>query len=203
MVMAPHADDEIIGAGAMIHRLSTQGAHVTLLLGSFRTEERLAEARHAADILLATELVPLCQQPADEVAERELVGILEHHIERVQPTHFIIPEDAVHPEHRLWHRAGVAATRPSGGSGRHRPAHVWCWEAPADQWGKEYRPNIFVRVQRDDMKAKEKALRAHRSQFRESPSERSPEALHSLARLRGSQAGVEFAEAFRSLRDLL
>jgi hypothetical protein len=53
------------------------------------------------------------------------------------------------------------------------------------------------------MNAKIKAMAAHSSQVRLSPSERSDDAIEALARLRGVQAGVDHAEAFSVLRWLV
>ena len=202
MVMAPHPDDEVIGVGGTVARALRSGAHVDLIIGSWRDERRLAEATQAAKCLGAANVIGVYQNPVDEMPERTLVARIEELLEDHRPHLFLIPENAVHPEHRAWFRASVAATRPSGGTGRWRPPHIWCWESPADQWGGPIHTTTFVEISEEDLACKIAALNLHRSQARPAPSERSPEAITALAQLRGMQAGTSRAEAFRVLRDL-
>lgn len=200
-VLAPHPDDEVIGVGGLLHRAGKAGSQVEILLGSWRTQERLEEAEVAARILGVARVTPLFESSADEIPERQLVSVLEGLLNRTRPDLFLIPENAVHPEHRAWFRAAIAATRPSATTPLWRPRHVWCWEAPADQWGGSSEVNTYVPLSSADVEVKVQALRAHASQLRNAPSERSEFALRSLAALRGVQTGAAYAEAFRSLRD--
>jgi hypothetical protein len=64
-------------------------------------------------------------------------------------------------------------------------------------------PELFIELNGDNVSAKLAAMRAHGSQDRPKPSERSGTALTALMRLRGAQAGCEFAEAFGVLRWLI
>ena len=62
---------------------------------------------------------------------------------------------------------------------------------------------IKSEVSMTSVAAKLEAMACHASQMRESPSERSLDALESLARLRGLQVGVSLAEAFAPRRLLV
>ena len=55
----------------------------------------------------------------------------------------------------------------------------------------------------DQLERKHKALSAYASEMRDWPHARSLEAVEHLARWRGAQVGVEAAEAFCLLRNLL
>lgn len=202
LVVAPHPDDEVIGVGGTAARSLRLGGRVHFALGSWRTKSRLTEAKEAAKVLGGATVHAFGQVPVDLTPERELVRWLEELIDSVKPEVLLVPEDAIHGEHRAWHRASLAATRPSGGTLRWRPPRVWCWEAPADQWGPSVRQNVFVTLESIDLDRKLDAMRCHESQLRRPPSERAPETLDALARLRGAQSGTLFAEAFRSLRDV-
>ena len=201
MVMAPHPDDEIIGVGGLVSRALRAESQVSLVIGSWRDEGRLQEAIDAGALLGEANVIGLYREPVDQMPERALVARIEDLLNEHRPSLFLIPENAVHPEHRAWFRAAVAATRPSGGTGRWRPQHVWCWESPADQWGGPIHATTFVEIAAADLEAKLSALQAHRSQARSAPSERSPQAIVALASLRGAQCGASYAEAFRVLRD--
>mgnify|MGYP000005832971 CR=1 FL=1 len=60
-----------------------------------------------------------------------------------------------------------------------------------------------VIVDREFMPLVQEALALHASQLRSFPHVRSPENFGALAQLRGAQIGVEFAEAYRALRQVV
>ena len=65
-----------------------------------------------------------------------------------------------------------------------------------------FQPNWFVNIS-DQWERKREALTAYASEMRNWPHARSLEAVEHLARWRGAQVGVEAAEAFCLLRQLL
>ena len=74
------------------------------------------------------------------------------------------------------------------------------WQPPGS--APSFQPNWFVDIS-DHWERKREALRAYATEMRDWPHARSLEAVEHLARWRGSQVGVEAAEAFCLLRSLL
>ena len=140
----------------------------------------------------------------DNVGDAEIVNGLDECLARGEPDIVVIPSAAgYHQEHRRVASLAVSACRPSGGrTYGHAPRSVIYYEAPADVSSPtgSWSPTIYVALQRTDLDAKMAAMACHASQMRETPSERSLDALESLARLRGSQVGLEYAEAFAPRR---
>ena len=98
-------------------------------------------------------------------------------------------------DHQYCHEAAVVGTRPSLSS--HIP--IFCGEVPSStgylrpvQW----EPNLFVNVTEEDVELKIRAMQTYKGEARPDPHPRSPEVLRALAKVRGSEGGFYFAEAF-------
>lgn len=66
--------------------------------------------------------------------------------------------------------------------------------------GRAFEPNVWVPVEAADVEKKKQALAAYAGEVRDFPHPRSLPAVEGLAAVRGAQAGVPLAEAFRLLR---
>ena len=68
--------------------------------------------------------------------------------------------------------------------------HFW---SPYSEFGK-FLPNFYLKLSKDDVERKSKTFEMYSSQMREN--QRSAENIFSLAKTRGNEIGVDFAEAF-------
>ena len=132
----------------------------------------------------------------DKYSLLELIHWIEKIIKKIKPDAiFTHHRYCTNIDHRYCHEAVVVATRPSINS--HIP--VFCGEVPSStgylkpvQW----EPNYFVNVTEKDVNAKILAMQTFKSEARPDPHPRSPKVLKSLAKVRGSEGGFFFAEAF-------
>lgn len=206
MVISPHPDDEVIGAGGLVNRIVKAGGEAAVGIAHIGTQQRWDEAQASCGLLGAQ--VFCLRDPADDswldaVPLAGLVGRIEGWLDVLRPECLLLPDPGgFHQEHRVVAEAAMAAMRPSGGTGHWRPPVVACFEEPSDSWriAEPMRPNWYVSLAEVDMEAKRKAMLTHVSQVRNWPSERSLTAMDALARLRGAQAGVDYAEAYTVLR---
>jgi N-acetylglucosamine malate deacetylase 1 len=210
LVIAPHADDETLGAGGTIHRASRQGWDVEVAVARLEAPNRWLELEEACRVLGARPRVldpDWADQWLDSLPLALVVTAIEDVLDEVRPDVVIIPDIIeIHQEHRVVAEASMAALRPSAGTSRWRPPIVLAFEHLADAWALQqpvYPPSTWARLAEDDLDAKLKAMKAHASQMRPHPSERSVESIDALARVRGAQAGCGAAECFSVIRWLL
>jgi LmbE family N-acetylglucosaminyl deacetylase len=211
-----HPDDETLAAGATIKRLSREGCRVHVAIPNTGVHSRKNvqddQSRESAlvelhdDCFKALSILGV-QEPdiyfgefTDNEIDRhtllELIHWFEKVLEGVQPDAiFTHHRYCTNIDHRYCHEAAVVATRPS--IRRHIP--LFCGEVPSStgylrpvQW----EPNFFVNVEEGDVDAKILAMRSYKGEVRPDPHPRSPEVLKALAKVRGSEGGVFFAEAF-------
>jgi len=212
VVIAPHPDDETLGAGGTIARLAAAGVKVSVLIVSghlpplyppeaFEVTKREADA--ALGILGAAEWEFL-RIPATKVHEApvaEVTSKISAFIRKRAPEVVLIPFPDRHIDHRVLFDYSVVACRPVHDSA---PKIVLAYETLSEtHWnvpGVEpaFVPELFIDVSAH-IETKKAALDAYASQVHNAPS-RSIEACMALARFRGSQNGFVFAEAYKVVR---
>jgi LmbE family N-acetylglucosaminyl deacetylase len=165
LLVSPHPDDEILGAGAAALALKGRGWRViNLALGLGRPgdrERRLRELLGAAEVMDIATLVcrpPIAMSAADDLpaAERRVVAELEARFRELAPDLLLAPSvhDA-HPAHELVGRA----VRDSLGPGR-ADCTVWWWRL----WGQGGPPTLVVDCA-ESMPTLRRALQAHRGEL--------------------------------------
>ncbi len=224
LVVAAHPDDEVLGCGGSIARHADAGDHVQVLIvaegatsrqqqrdrGQVDTElnDLAFAAQKAGEILGATgvELLDLPDNRLDSIDCLDLVKLIEARIERYQPQ-IVYTHHAgdVNIDHRRLHEAVVTACRPAPS---HPVKRLLSFEvASSTEWqppgsAPAFQPNWFVDIS-EQWDRKQLALEAYASEMRPWPHARSVKALEHLARWRGAQVGVQAAEAFCLLRQLV
>ena len=64
-----------------------------------------------------------------------------------------------------------------------------------------FTPNVFENI-KDTIELKKQAMQCYKTELGKYPHPRSPEAIEYLARKRGGEVGLEFAEAFQLIREI-
>lgn len=221
LVIAAHPDDEVLGAGGTVAKLSAQGEavhHLILAEGAtsrdavrdtkVRASElsELAHCAHKAGEILGAASVTLeafQDNRMDSCDLLDVIKVIEQHINERQPERILTHASSdVNIDHRVIHDAVIAATRPQPGN---RIRELLFFEVMSStEWRpptslRPFAPSYFVDIS-DQLAAKLDALRAYAPEMRDWPHTRSIEALEHLARLRGATIGVEAAEAFETGR---
>lgn len=211
-----HPDDETLAAGATIHKLSNFGndVHIAIpatgihsrrnAIGQKERNAKLNELRQDVENAIAV----IGVQPAnlylgdfpdnemDKHSLLELIHWLEPLIDKIKPDLILTHHRyCTNVDHQYCHEAVVVATRP----GLQNHVTVLCGEVPSStgylnpvQWD----PNLYIEVSQSNIEAKIKAMETYNGEARPDPHPRSREVLNALAKVRGSEAGFYFAEAF-------
>jgi len=224
LFIAAHPDDEVLGCGGTIARHADAGDQVQVLIvaegATSRQQHRdrgrateelsvLAQAAQQAGAILGAQGVELLDLPdnrLDSLDRLDLIKHIEKRIDRHQPqVVYVHHAGDVNVDHRRLHEVVVTACRPTPGQPVRRilsfeVASSTEWQPPGS--APPFQPNWFVDISAQWPRKRE-ALAAYASEMRCWPHARSLEALEYLARWRGAQVGVEAAEAFCLLRQVL
>lgn len=214
MVIAAHPDDETLGAGGTINRLTHSGVTVHVLTiacstgamwtGHSDARLRKKEFHAACDALGVTRRTIAWTD--DEKARhpgrylRDLVTLIESGTElslaELCPDLLLIPAaTGFHQDHHAVHQAAFAAAR-AGGSAKPTPRLVLGFAGPEDGWSAQAEPwRVQVNITAS-WPAKEAALNAYASQLREPPHPRSIDAIRALDTAAGVTVGAGMAERF-------
>ena len=217
LVIAPHPDDEVLGAGGTIARLSAERQEVFVAVvteGKPPTYSQelvnrvQAEARAAHRLLGVTETLWLGQPAAalSETAHSALNHALFTLIDKIAPHTLLLPfVGDMHIDHQLTFMSSLVAARPHQAT---FPKLILAYETLSEtNWNAPYltpafTPNMFVDIT-DHLDAKLEAMRSFASQLREPPHERSLATLRALATLRGATIMRGAAEAFVLVRQVV
>ena len=220
LVVAAHPDDEILGCGGTIAKLSQENEIYVLILGEGITSRDISDNKKteelsklkcevlAANNILGTKKVfteDLPDNKFDIVPLLEIIKIVESHIQKINPeivyTHH---RGDLNIDHRITFNAVLTACRPIDGNPVKK---LLSFEVPSStEWNVQdastnFNPNVYEDIS-ETIDQKTDAMSAYQNEIRLSPHPRSVEKIRSLAETRGTAAGMNFAEAFMLIREL-
>ena len=216
LVVVAHPDDEVLGAGATIHKLIKEGHKVAVAIMVSQAAARkdlsstLASDETEAMKIMGVEKVYTANFPnikMNTVPHLELVQFVENCIEDWEADAIITHHPAdTNNDHVQTSYAVQAASRLF----QRRPnmpslKQLLYMEVPSstewsfDSSANRFSPNYYVEIGREGVDVKVRALSAYKGVMRPYPHPRSKEALEGLAAYRGVQAGCNYAEAFESV----
>lgn len=205
LVVAPHPDDESLSCGGLLSRWKRNDKESFVLILNSETDDREVETHNSANILGYKVLIsPFQNKQGLDGANKtsEFVSYFEKVLAQMEPDVVCLPNLlAYHQDHRIAGLTSLIAMRPNGSTSRWRPNMILESEYCGDAWPprSELTPSLYVQLTEEDLVNKISSYSQHVSQIRAHPSERSVEAIRALAQVRGSQSGVELAEAYRVL----
>jgi N-acetylglucosamine malate deacetylase 1 len=214
LVVAPHPDDEILGAGGTIARCSAEDCEVAVLTVSGhlpplypreaydRTVEEARAAYRRVGVRRSAYLeIPATYVHTYEVAE--LNGRILEYVREVDPTIVLCPFPDRHIDHRAIFEAVMVVTRPVADGinicmvAAYETLSETHWNAAGVE--PTFTPNWTVDIT-DHIEAKVEALQCFESQISPAHGPRSLEAVRALAGFRGTQAGFPYGESFQIIR---
>lgn len=220
LVIAPHADDEVLGLGGTIARYARDGYEVTVAILTGHGDDQphplwprdvwetvRSEALEAHRVLGVHQTI-FREIPAVTVADQpvwQLNRITHDVIEQVRPELLFVPFPLdLHKDHRELFHSLSPTWRPHTELGR-TIHEIHCYEVPSETHlnipyvEQSFTPQLWVDISQT-LPLKLQALGCYRSQLHPWPHLRSERAVEALARWRGAQMATEAAEAFVTVR---
>lgn len=192
LIIAPHADDEILGCGLLAQRADK--VHVVFMskLTTIRRREVEAVAKSAGFSWESLGIKDgyMYQSDIPEVCKK-----LEEVIDMWEPTIVAIPYKSLHQDHKFTHDVAFSALR------NYKPSQfsVIKYEYPEGLMSGQdhFKPDVFLTGSRMEFDNKIDYLNLYESQVKDS---RDDEAILALATLRGHQCGSTYAEAYELVK---
>lgn len=213
LVIVAHPDDEVLGAGATIHKLIQSGHNVAVVTMANHAAARanISETL-ASDQKEAFELIGISKSYAADfpnikmntVPHLDLVQFIEkciedfgadaiitHHPSDTNNDH-VVTSYAVQAACRLFQRKPNVPKLKELLYMEIPSSTEWSFDSSANRFA----PNYFVEIGKEGVELKLQAIAAYKGVMRPYPHPRSEEAIEGLAAYRGAQSGCNYAEAF-------
>ncbi len=213
LIIAPHPDDEVLGCGGAIAKHVDKGDDVYLCIVTKAytpdwseefLENRPKEIEKANNILgiKKTYLLGLPTVKLDTLPQKELNKAISKVVNEVKPDILYIPHKGdLNKDHRLVFESSLVAARPSDP----KIKKILSYEVLSEtEWGElieSFIPNVYIDIS-NIFEKKIEAMKAYESELKQPPHPRSLEIIEALAKKRGSEAGVMFAEAFMLVKEI-
>lgn len=196
LVIAPHADDEVLGVGGTVNRFLREGNKVHLIICSKRKNdlpEYVDAVRHYSSI---HEL---------KFSDESLSGIRQHLLKSLERVYkqinpdvvFIPNKDDFNFDHKTVYEVCEIVTRRYQDT---PPEMVLSYEIPSSttqSFNNNFKCNYYVPLSRDDLTKKIGTFTYYKNELREYPNPRSSEGLLTYAKFRGMECNSEYAEGFK------
>jgi LmbE family N-acetylglucosaminyl deacetylase len=215
IVVAPHPDDETLGAGGTLLRRKAEGGAVAWLIVTSISEEngwsaekvkqRQGEIDKIAELYSFDEIYSLNFPTTrlDTIPMSDLIAAMSAVFEVFVPNEVFVPHASdVHTDHRIVFDAVAGCTKWF----RHPSVkRVLAYETLSETdfalcLGPRFCPTVFMDIE-PFLEAKLQAMNIYASELGRHPFPRSFDAIRALAAIRGAASGFVAAEAFELLRE--
>ena len=220
LVIAAHPDDEVLGCGATIAKLSKKNSNVRVIFLSDGETSRLKpknnknkiliknrenQAKKAAKILgiKSLKFYRLPDNALDKVPLIKINKIIETEIKKFRPrVIFTHSNHDLNVDHIIAHNSTITVCRPFKFKFINS---IFAFEISSSTESnfkiskKKFFPNVFVDIKKE-IKKKLKALAIYKNEIEKWPHPRSIKGVKILSNYRGFQSGLECAEAFQLIR---
>lgn len=203
LIIAPHADDEVLGCGGIMQKYGSSVAvlyvtsfHPRIDHEAYLSERKSVLKQAGIHTSFETKFIRATNE-LDSVPISKVISELEKNINLYKPDTIFTCFPSYNQDHRVVYEATITATRPHDEN--HFVKNVLVYEQPETLHsqrigGEVFKPEVFVSINIED---KIRLYSLYASQVRE---HRSVAAIRGLAALRGSYICKKDAEAFSVVR---
>lgn len=214
IVLAPHPDDETLGAGGLLLRARAAGRPIHwVIITQMRPEDgwpadkmarRKTEIETVANAFgfASIHILPFATTRLDTLPLGDVVMEIGKIVKEIAPEVILVPHRGdAHSDHAVVHDAGAACAKWF-----RYPSVKWTlvYETLSEtdaaiQDSEVFTPDVFVDIT-DHLERKLEITRMFGAEIQAFPFPRSPTAIRALAQVRGAASGSEAAEGFMLLR---
>jgi len=206
LVLAAHPDDEVLGMGATIKKLSKKHnislAILTEGASAQYDDKKMIDVRrkacHKSSKLLGIKDITFFDFPdmkLDTISHVEINKKIESLMKKIKPEIvYAPPGNDLNKDHRIVFESTLVATRPN----RSKVLKLLCYEIPG-LVKEAFSPNVYEDISKE-FSSKIKAFNFYNSEINDFPDPRSIKSLENQAELRGMESGLKMAEAFQLIK---
>lgn len=218
LVISPHPDDETLGCGGTILKLRdgdnsiywliVTGINGKLGFSEQKIIERQKEIEEISKVYKFQDVLNLNLPTTklDTVPVSDLVSKIFDYIYKIKSEIIFVNNKLdIHTDHKIVFQSVVSATKPFRANFIKK---ILMYETISETdiltspIESIFSPNVYIDIS-NYIEKKLKVMSIYKSEIMNYPLPRSLDSIKALARYRGSQIGVEYAEAFMLVREII
>ena len=196
LVIAPHADDEVLGVGGTVNKHLNNDHEVVLLICGVRAHDNLSNTQKATSHYTKAYTLNYKDEHYYESFDKMLKSV-ENVYNNVRPDAVYIPNKTdFNRDHRcVFEICEIVCRRYQ----KYPPKRVLMYETPSSttqSFENNFKCNHYEVLTKEDITNKISKLLLYENEVREFPNPRSGKGLLVHSNYRGMECGVEYAEGF-------
>ena len=215
LVISPHPDDETLGCGGTLIRHKKEGDEIHwLIMTNVNSSEKKFHSVKEKEIgevskafnFNSTSRTKFTTSQLDSVPRKEIIQVISKVFEEIQPNFLYLPfKNDIHSDHSIVFDAAASCTKSFRNPYVKR---VMIYETISETEfairpdKEQFKPNLWIDIS-DYIDKKIEIMSLYESEIGKEPFPRSEQNIRSLAKFRGSTAGVLSAEAFILLKEII
>jgi|TARA_R100000482_G_scaffold74863_1_gene28834 LmbE family N-acetylglucosaminyl deacetylase len=195
LVVAPHADDEVLGLGGTIAKYRKKNYNINLIICSKR-EQDLDTYNDAYGNYNSVKKLPF----KDEflyLAKKDLLSFIEEIYNNVKPDIIFIPnKDDFNMDHKTVYEVCEIAFRRFQD---HQPREILMYEIPSSttqSFNNNFKCNYYEALTADELQNKIDTFNVYTNEKRDIPNPRNSNGILTYAMFRGMECNHMYAEGF-------
>ena len=209
LVIGAHADDEVVGMGATIKKLSKKNKIFLCIITDGTTaqydDKKMIKVRRDACMksskllgISKVKFLDFSDMGLDTISQLEINKELEKVIEDYKPkVVYTTPSHDLHKDHQLVFDSTLVVTRPHSSSVK----QLLSYECPGPV-KQPFQPTVYQNIEKE-FSYKLEAFKMYKSEVMKFPHPRSIKAIENLAVQRGVECSLKKAEAFQLIRSIV
>ena len=201
LVIAAHPDDEVLGMGATIKKLSKKNNVILCAVSEGVTaqyteksmiKKRRDACKKSSKILGISDIIFLDFPDQGLFAVHHEINLqLEKIIKKYKPIIVYTTPNDLNRDHQNVYESSLVVTRPHSSHVK----QLLCYELPG-QVNQQFHPNVYENIEKE-FPYKIKAFKMYKEEVMKFPHPRSLIAIENLAIYRGIQVGLKKVESFK------